>query len=513
MTKSDDNKPKLTPEQLQQLLAMQQHMGAQKKLTRGQQITQKFLGNVFGKMQKLLVSLDRFINFATKEEDPDRNDVVQAARSPILFGMYVILIFVVFGGIWSAFAPLNSAAVAQGTVITSTNKKTITHQEGGIIKNIFVKQGEHVKAGDKLIELEDVQVKAKYESTLSQYRTWLATEARLIAERDNLDVIEFPPFLTENINVPEVEKLIHTQENLFRSQKEVYRTEKEGLKQKIAQLHKKIEGLEARKVSAEKHYEFLKNRTKAAKTLLQKGFVQQAYFLELESKEAAAKSQIAETDSEIATSEQEITKANIEIVCLEKKIISKTLDSLREAQANTTNLREQYGAISDSLARVIVKSPVDGIVQEVKYHTIGGVIPGGGHTIMEISPVNDTLIIEAKVLQKNIDAVHVGLVAKIRFSAFKSRTTPVFSGKVISVSPDTIQDRNAAMGNPMGGDSFYIARIEIDMDEFNKIAKKSNLELHPGMQADVQIVTGTRTMLRYLLDPVTDTMLRAFREK
>ena len=511
MTKLNDDKPKFTQEQLQQLLAMQQMTG--KKNSGSKQFFQKLIGNIFQKMQTLVISLDRFVNFTTKEQDPDRNDVIQAARAPILFGVYIILIFVVFGGIWSALAPLNSAAVAQGIVLTSTNKKTITHQEGGIIKDIFVKQGDTVKSGDKLLELEDVQIKAKYENSLSQYRTWLATESRLIAERDNLEAIVFPPFLLDNIHVLEVEKLIHTQENLFNSQKEVYRTERDGLKQKILQLNKKIEGLEARKISTKKSYDFITSRVKAAKALLDKGFVQQAYFLELESKQANAKTDINDVETEIATSQQEISKAEIDLVGIKNKSITNTLKELREAQSQVAYNKEQYGALSDSLSRVIIKSPVDGIVQEVKYHTLGGIIPGGGQPIMEISPINDKLIIEAKVLQKNIDAVHVGLVAKIRFSAFKSRTTPVFNGKVITVSPDIIQDRNAAAANPIAGDTFYIARIEIDMDEFNTIAKKNKLTLHPGMQADVQIVTGTRTLLRYLLEPVTDIMMRAFREK
>ncbi len=511
MTKINEQTPKLTPEQLKQLIAMQQ-LTNQKK-SKGTSFLQNFFGKLFTKMQNFTVHLDRFINFITKQQDSDRNDVVQAARTPILFGFYVIMIFVVFGGLWSALAPLNSAAVAQGTVIVSSYKKTITHQEGGIIKNIFVKQGDHVKEGDKLLELEDVRIKARYENTLAQYRTWLATESRLIAERDNLDSIEFPAFLLNDINVSEVEKLIHTQENLFNSLKEVYRTERDSLKQKILQLNKKIEGLEGRKISSNKTYDFLTNRVKSAKTLLDKGFVQQAYFQELESKQATAKSEVLSIETEIITSEQEISKAEIELVGLKNKIITQTLKELREAQGQTASLKEQYRADLDALSRVVIKSPVDGIVQEVKYHTIGGSIPNNGQPIMEISPIKDKLIIEAKVSQKNIDSVHVGLKAKIRFSAYKARVTPTFSGTVVTVSPDIVQDRQAAAINPLGGDSFYIIRIEIDMDHFNEIAKKNNLRLQPGMQADVQIITGTRTLLKYLLEPVTDVMMRAFREK
>jgi HlyD family secretion protein len=179
-------------------------------------------------------------------------------------------------------------------------------------------------------------------------------------------------------------------------------------------------------------------------------------------------------------------------------------------QVHTAAQKERYIALADSLQRIIIKSPVDGVINSVNIHTIGGVI-GSGAPILEISPTNDKLIIEAKVPHKNIDSVHVGMIAKIRFSAFKSRTTPLFTGKVISISPDVVQDRTQAQQDPSG--PYYIARIEIDMDEFNKVASAKNLALHPGMMAEVQIVTGTRTLFRYLLDPVTDTMFKAFKEK
>ncbi|WP_316354933.1 HlyD family type I secretion periplasmic adaptor subunit [Candidatus Trichorickettsia mobilis] len=506
MSDPKEPKPKITMEQLQQLMALQQGMATKPKLTKSQQVIQKTLTTIMQKMQKLTVSLDRFINFITKKEGNNRNDVSQAARSPIVFGVYVILIFVGIGGIWSSVAPLDSAAVATGTLISNTNKKTIQHQEGGIIKNIFVHQGDVVTAGAKLIELDETRVKSQYENVLHQYRTALATESRLIAERDNQETIVFPEFLTKDIAVPEVEKAVYTQENLFRAQKEMYRAEKESLHQKIAQLNKQIEGYEAKKVSLAKNLEVITDRLKATRTLHAKNFVQKATLLELEAKEAGAKSEIAMTDTEIAKTYQEITKSDIEIINLQNKFTNKTLAELKDSQIQAGSLREQFYALRDSLDRIVIKSPVDGVINVLYFHTIGGVI-SPSNPIMEISPTNDSLLIEAKVPHKNIDSVYPGLIAKIRFSAFKSRTTPLFTGKVMSISPDIVQDKNP------GAESFYIARIEIDMDEFEKVAKSRNLELHPGMQAEVQIVTGTRTLLRYLFDPLTDVMFRAFREK
>lgn len=503
-------KPQITPEQLKQLLSLRENaLNLKGQSSKRKAFINKALKKTSQTIEFLLVKLDRFINFTTKKIDKDRNNVAQAARSPILFGIYVTIFLVLIGGIWMAVAPLDSGAVAVGIVTPSTNKKIIQHHEGGIINAIYVKQGDKVKEGDKLIELEETRIKSEHESILSQYRNALATENRLVAERDHLEQIEFSEFLLQDTNSPEVSKIIHTQENLFRSKKEVYSSEKDALQQRISQLEKKIEGLEARKVAAVKTAEVYQDRLKALRTLKEKGFIQKAALLDQEAKVASSKSEVATTEAEIAGTHHNITEAQISIINLQNKYTEKTLTELREAQVQTASLKEKYNSLTDSLNRVIIRSPVDGIVNNLKYHTIGGVI-GHGQPIMEISPTNDHLIIEAKVSQKNIDAVHEGLTAKIRFSAFKSRTTPMFTGKVVSVSPDIVQDERQS---PQQQDNYYIARVEIDMDEFNRIAKTKNLELHPGMQAEVQIVTGTRTLLRYLLDPVTDTAFKAFREK
>lgn len=509
MEKKSQNteKPNFTPEQLQQLLTLQSNLAA-KKNARAVNSSQKMVMRIVNTIQTLQHHLDRFVNFITKPYDADRNDVVQAARSPILFGTYVVIFFVLVGGVWGSCAPLDSAAVAVGVLIPNTNKKVIIHQEGGILANIFVAQGDKVKAGDKLLALEETQLKSKYESTLNQYRYYLAMESRLIAERDHENEIIFPEFLMKDIELPEVTKIINTQQSLFQSKKEVFQSEKSALLQRAEQLNKKVEGLQAKKVAYIKSLEVAKDRLNAMRTLLEKGYAQKANLLELESKEANFKSEIAMTDTEIAGARHAITENEINIIQLQNKDTEKTLNELREAQVQVSHLKEQYNAQSDSLNRVIIKSPVDGIVNVINFHTIGSLVPAG-HPILEISPTNDSLIIEAKVPQKNIDSVHEGLIAKIRFSAFKSRTTPLFTGKVVKISPDIVQDRNQG-STP---DTYYIARIEINMDEFNKIAKARKLELHPGMQAEVQIVTGTRTLLQYLLDPITDTMFRAFKEK
>lgn len=512
------DKQKLDPEklkQLQQLMAM--HAGGQGGMPQINQQKQSRLSlkgvliKIIQAMQSSVKFVDQFINFIVNRNNVNSNDVVDSARSPILFGTYIIIIFVVFGLIWSATAPLDSAAVAIGTVISNSQRKALNHQEGGIIKEIYVKLGETVKKGDKLIEFDSTRIKSEYESVLNQYRAYLAAEARLLAEIDNKDIVEYPEFLTKDKSVPEVAKILETQNNLFSSRKDLKKAEEDSLGQRTKQLKKQIEGHEAKKVSYIKTLEGTKDRLEAAKTLNKKGIVPKAVLLELESKEAQFESEIAMTDTEIARSEQEITKTEIELLNLESKLTNQSLGELREAQINGSERREKFYALSDALERSVLKSPVDGVVNNINYYTIGSVIPSG-QTIMEISPSDDHLIIEAKIPPKNIDSIQVGLEAKIRFSAFKSRTTPLFTGKVVSLSPDIVFDQRQQMDPALAG-GYYLARIELNMDEFNEVASTREIELHPGMQAEVQIVTGTRTLLRYLLDPVFDAMFKGFKEK
>lgn len=286
---------------------------------------------------------------------------------------------------------------------------------------------------------------------------------------------------------------------------------KNSLKQRIKQTHKQIEGFNAKKIALQKTLEVTQDRLDATKKLNKKGFAQKAALLELEAREANAQSEIAQVDTEIIRFEQEITKINIELINIDSKYSAQALSELKETQAQLATQRENSSVLLDRLSRMIIRSPVDGIVNNLNFHTVGMSVPNG-QTIVEISPDGDTLVIEAKVPPKNIDSIRVGLVSKVRFSAFKSRTTPLFMGKVVSLSPDIVIDPRDAQNKDLAA-GHYLARIELDMEEFERLAEPRHLVLHPGMQAEVQIVTGTRTLIKYLLDPVFDAMFKGFKEK
>ena len=478
------------------------------EMPRHKRIMTQFMQKVIPKFQAGVEHLDRFVNFITKPHDADRNDVVQAARAPILFGTWVIIIFFGFGFLWAGIAPLDSASHAQGTITSSTRKKTLQHPQGGVVKAIFVKQGDHVKEGDPIVELDETQFKANHDAVLGQYRAMKASESRLIAERDNLPNIEFSPELLKDAEQPDVAKILATQRNLFNSKRELLHNLEKHSAQKIEQTKKTIDGYKEQKVSAAKTHEIFEERLKSGKQLLAKGFLSKAQFSDIESKYAEAKSRDLSMDSEIIKQEQEISRIEIELMQQKSDLLNRTIEELKNTQAELAKLKENYLVSKDALDKAIIVSPVDGIVNSIKVTTIGGYVQPA-QEIAEVSPGKDVLVVEAKIQPQDVAYIHPGQIAKMNFTAYKSRTTPIFKGTLVSISPDVVVE-NTAQG-PMG---FYVARIEIDMEEFNAESKRLNLTpLMPGMQADVQIIRGTRTLLRYLLDPITDNMFKAFKEK
>jgi HlyD family type I secretion membrane fusion protein len=504
----------IPPEELQKLLMAQlQNRGAKGAANMKQMpVHMRFLNWVAFKCQTIITFLDRLINFLTKASDKDRNEVMQWSRAPIVFGTWVIIIVVGFGGLWSAFAPLDKAAVAIGTVISSTKKKVVQSSEQGIIKKILVRQGDEVREGQVLVELDDTRAKANFEQSLEEYRTHLANVNRLVAERDNALEVKYDDFLLQDLHSPRVTKIIEAQNRLFTSRRDAINGKLESLGKQINELRLHIQGLEAKKISVKKQMDVAHDRLAAAQKLFAQGVMNKLELQEQESKKAHFDSELANVNVEISTQVEMISRIEVEKINTSNNYLSDLIRELKDTQFQATNAFEKYINAKETLSHVTVRSPVDGIVNNVLVSTIGGVIHPKDE-LVEVTPKDDDLVIEAKISPKNIDSVHAGLNAKIRFSAFKSRTTPVFVGKVIYVSPDVVRDDSAYARMGQSEPYSYVARIELDAEEFSEYAAEHGLVLHPGMTAEVYIVTGTRTLLRYLLDPLIDQMFESFVEK
>lgn len=427
------------------------------------------------------------------------------ARGAIVFGIWCcVLLFGVFG-IYAGFVPLSSAAVSMGHVVLDSNRKTIQHLEGGIVKEIFVREGDMVKKGDPLVRLDETNTKARLDIFTAQSITARTTEARLLAERDDRDEIVFPEdLLKKQKNNSFIDEAIDSQERLFKSRRENLDGQTAVLKQKIEQLRKEIEGLTAQEKSAQGQMNLLSQEIETVRMLLEKGNASRPRLLALEREYENIKGKRGEYLAQISRSEQAISEADIQIINLKTGFQKEVLSELKDTKAQVADLEEKIRASADSASRVVITSPINGIITGLKVHTVGGVVAPGG-TLMDIVPQNDKLIIEAKVQLQDIDVVHSGLEALVRLSAYKTRKVPPMDGKVIQVSADSFT-------NERTGESYYLARVEIDKKELQEY-RHENVKLYPGMPAEVLIVTGERTLLSYLITPITDAMNNALREQ
>ncbi|MZR29695.1 HlyD family type I secretion periplasmic adaptor subunit [Sneathiella litorea] len=422
-------------------------------------------------------------------------------RGPIMFGLVIIFLF--FGAFvgWAAFAPLGSAAIAQGVVSVEGNRKSIQHLEGGIVSEIIIKDGDFVKQGDVLIVLDEVQSKASMEIVRSRRAIALAQKARLIAERDGLDEITFPEWLLERKDEPNIKEAMEGQQNIFESR----RTSRNGqitiLKQKAAQLEEEIKGLEGQVDSSDRQIALISDEIKDVDSLVKKNLAKRPRLRALQRNLAELSGNRSQNISRIAQTRQAIGEVELQINELTNALMDEVVAELKDVQSQIFDLAEQNRASEDVLDRTEIRAPTDGYVVNLQVHTTGGVIKPG-ETILDIVPDNVQLIVEAQVNTKDIDSVYIDATAQIRFPAFSQRFSLPAEGKVISVSADSLEDERT-------GNYYYLARVQIENLENAEIKVT---QLRPGMQADVMILTGERTALDYFINPIILSFNRALRE-
>ena len=448
-------------------------------------------------------TFDRVSNYiAPPDSSPDGKGPVDVARGPILFGVWtVIAVFGVFG-LWMALAPLDSAAVANGQVVLDTNKKSIQHLEGGIVEEILVHEGIRVKRGQPLVKLNETASKSRLDLYRGQFLSAKAVEARLMAERDAKNEIAFPQEVLNFEQDDNVRQIIETQRNLFKTRRETLEGQSNILKQKIEQSKQEINGLEAQVKSGTSQIALLNEEIGNVQTLLAKGNASKPRLLALQRQAEQLKGQRGENQAMISRAQQNIAESNLSISTQKSDFMNKVAQELKETQNEVADLNERIRASADVMDRVVITSPIDGIVTGLAVHTVGGVIKPGD-TLMDIIPQNEKLIVEAQVHPQDIDVVHEGLTARVRLTAYKTRRVPMIKGKVLTVSADKFVDQRT-------GASYFLARIEVDPEELKKL---HDVELSPGMPAQVLIVTGERTMMAYLVNPLSDALSTAFREQ
>ncbi len=418
-------------------------------------------------------------------------------------GIAIVVAFFVIGGGWAATAPLSGASIAPGAVSPQGSHRVVQHLEGGIIRDILVKEGENVSAGQTLIVLEDVGAQAEVGTLSNRLRTLAATEARLQAERVDANKIEFQhPALAEKSD-PELAAILAQQVHQFETRQANDASRVGVLNQKIAQLEQQIVGVRRQLTGVRRQRALIAEELKSVKALYEKGYERKPRMLELQRTEAGLLGSEGDLVSRIARAEEEIGGAKLEIINTRIQRREEVDRDLSQVQSDLFQVEQQIKESRDRLERTVITAPVDGIVMDLQFKTVGGVVRPGDK-ILDVVPTREDLIIDARVSTKDIDEVHANLSAYVMFPSYPQRYLPRIDARVESVSADAKQDERS-------GERYYLARIRIDRDRIKELAP--DVELVPGLPAEVFIRTAERTVLDYLMQPILMTIEHTFRER
>ena len=420
-----------------------------------------------------------------------------------LFVSRVVIAVLVLGlGGWAAVASITGAVIASGTLTVISNSKTIQHLTGGIVSEIAVKEGDTVKAGDLIMRLDATLPKANLAIITKQMDELLARQGRLEAEREDRDVIRYPPALEKRRTDPQVRVAMMGQAKLFRARENAMDGQRKQLGERVSQLRDEIRGLEAQRKAKAEEISMIRDELAGLEELRAKGLVPKTRLTQLRRQAARLNGEEGSLLAAKARAQGRIAETEVQVIQLDRDRQAQVVTELRQVQLKISELIERRIAAEDQLRRVEIRAPIAGRIHDLEFHTIGGVVQGGKE-IVKIIPSKDELIVEARLEPKDIDQVREGQTSSIRLSSFNQRSTPELTGTVSHVSADLMRDGKRQH-------SFYKVRIRFDPGEINRLEGR---ELIPGMPADVFIQTNSKTALSYLIEPLTDQLGRAFREE
>jgi HlyD family secretion protein len=436
-----------------------------------------------------------------------REDAAAALRSIHrykLFGLTAAGFFVFGIGGWAATTDLSGAVVAQGQLVVDSSVKKVQHVSGGIVGDLRVREGDHVKAGDILIRLDETQARAAAAIVSKNLDDLLARQARLEAEREGAAKIVFATDLSNRASDAESDAAhaVATEEKLFELRRSAREGQKAQLKQRISQLNEEIQGFSGQIDAKGREIDLIGQELEGVRDLRLKNLVPISRLTSLEREAARLEGERSQLVGNRAQAKGKITETELQILQIDQDLRSDVGKDLADANAKIAELVERKIAAEDQLNRIDIRAPQDGIVHELSVHTVGGVI-SPGETVMLIVPDADALTVEAKVAPQEIDQLYVGQKAALRFSAFNQRSTPEIEGEVSLVSADLTEDKRT-------GVSYYTIRIALGPEQ---IARLGSVKLVPGMPVETFVHTGERTALSYLMKPLRDQAARAFKEK
>ena len=423
-------------------------------------------------------------------------------RRHLVAAIVVVSVLVVGVGGWAATAVISGAVVASGSVVVDSNVKKVQHPTGGIVGELRVRDGDRVHAGDVVVRLDETVTRANLAIVTKGLGEMMARKARLESERDGLDTITFPAQLLAEADDPDRAAAMDSERKLFDLRKTARSGQKAQLKERTAQLGEEITGLAAQQNSKAKEIALIERELAGVRELWKQNLVQLTRLTALEREAARLDGERGQLVAASAQAKGKIAETALQILQIDQDIASDVAKELREVDGKIGELVERKVAAEDQLKRIDIRAPQDGTVFQLAVHTIGGVITAGD-PIMLIVPEADNLSVEVKVNPQDIDQLQLNQKAILRFSAFNIRTTPEIEGVVTRISADTSTDQRT-------GQSYYTVRIAMPADQIERLGE---VKLLPGMPVEAFMQTRDRTMLSYLIKPLHDQFLRAFREK
>jgi HlyD family type I secretion membrane fusion protein len=422
-------------------------------------------------------------------------------RHVALAGWLIIAIF--FGGIgsWAVTAPLNGAVVGNAVVKVEGNRKSVQHLDGGIVKELRVKEGDKVNAGDVLVVLDETQAQAEYDVLSQQYMVLRATEARLLTELDHGSELVMPQDLKARPEDSYIKSVWNGQVSQFESRRAALEGQRSVIREKINQLGSQIVGAEAQVKAFTDQISSIRAEAKDIAPLVERGLIARPRILQLERTAFGLEGQIADAKANIAKARQAIAEQEQQIAQLDNDRMADVTKDLRDTQAKMLEVIPKAMNAKAVLGRMEISSPYAGRVVALTVFSVGGVIQRG-EKILDIVP-DQSLTIEAQIAVEDISDIRPNMRAEVHLTAYKQRIVPIIHGDVIQVSADRLTD-------PKTNNPYYVAFVRVDE---NELAAMPNIKLYPGMPATVMIPTIQRTAFDYIVGPLVMSFNHSFRQK
>lgn len=424
-------------------------------------------------------------------------------RHPMIVGAAIIALLVVGLGLWASLSPLSIGITAQGEVRVESNRKTLKAKSSGTVRQILVQEGQLVRAGQPLILFNDVEARAAYDVMQNQFDSLEAQAARLTAEATGKATPDFAPELLARMSDPRVGGMIRDQQFLFTTREQLFQSQNSVLNQRLDQAQSQIQGQQQQVASVDEQIKLTQDEMAGYQELYDKGFAPKPLILRYQRSIADLAGRRGSLLSDIARLHQQMGETRMQIAANRDTRESQAAEGLRDTQSKLADTTPRLTAAREALTQTVVRAPVDGYVFNLTQFTVGGVA-GAGETLLDVVPSNAPIIVSTMITPQDIDKIHVGMDAQVRFTGLNQRWSSPLHAKVIMVSADKILNEKA-------GTSFYRADLRVDPKELTKL--KKNSQITPGMPASVQMVSGKRTVMGSLISPITDTLRGALHDQ